>query len=128
MIDVEEVRVKVDVHAVCCLDGGPSALFDEEVVGDGRKDRAGWEGDERGGVGRELTRSSMDTDELGMAGLLPGRIIAVGGHGIEVIPGRSVVCAVLLIRVDVLAILLVFPCSCFELTEYLNIFVNPVYR
>ncbi len=111
MIDVEEVRVKVDVHAVCCLDGGPSALFDEEVVGDGRKDRAGWEGDERGGVGRELTRSSMDTDELGMAGLLPGRIIAVGGHGIEVIPGCSVVCAVLLIKVDVLAVLLVFPCN-----------------
>lgn len=109
MIDVEEVGVKVDVHAVCCLDGRPGALFDEEVVGDGRKDRAGWEGDEGGGVGRELTRSSMNTDELGMAGLLPGRIIGVGGHGIEVVPGCSGVWAVLLIWVDVLLSFLSFP-------------------
>ena len=108
MVDVEEVGIEVDVHAVCCLDGRPGAVFDEEVVGDGRKDRAGREGDERGGEGGELTRRSMDTHELGMAGLLPGRIIGFGGHGIEVVPGCSGVCAVLLIWVDVL-VSLYFP-------------------
>ncbi len=45
MVDVEQVRVEVDVATAGRFDRRPGAVGDEEVIGDGREKCAGREGD-----------------------------------------------------------------------------------
>ena len=85
VVDVEKIRVEIDVHAISCFDRGPGTILDEEMVGDGREDRSGWKRDQRGGVGGESVRDMMDFDKSGMAGLLPGGILGADSHSVSIL-------------------------------------------